>query len=84
MKLVLAILVLLAAAAGYLYFNPELRGQWFQGTPLAPVPEVTRLYKWQDAGGGWHVTDSPPPPGTRYELLELHPDTNVMPLVPKD
>lgn len=84
MKVALFIIVLLAAVAGYLYYNPELRREWFEGTPLAPAPTVTHLYKWQDETGAWHVTDTPPPSGTRYERLELHSDTNVMPLYPRD
>lgn len=84
MKFVIIIIVLLGLVAGYLYYNPEQRREWFDGTPLAPAATVTYLYKWQDSTGAWHVTDEPPPHGTQYELLELHSDTNIMPLAPRD
>lgn len=82
MKPLLAVLVLAALAAGYLFWHPELRRDWFEGTLLAPSP-VTAVYKWRDDSGAWQITSEPPPAGITYERLEYHRDTNIMPLAPR-
>lgn len=84
LKSLVIILLILAAAGGYLYLHPEVWQKWVKDTPLEPPPTVTHLYKWRDDNGQWQVTDRPPPPGIEYEKLIYHSDTNVMPLVPKD
>ena len=81
MNKLLLILVLGAIGIGvYLYLHPDKAGEWLQGTPLAPEPEITRVYQWRDAQGGWRVTDRPPPAGIEYELKEYRADVNVLPL----
>lgn len=82
MKLLIVILVIAVLVGGYLYWQPELRRDWFTGTPLAP-PAATQVYKWRDASGAWQITDAPPPAGIAYERLEYRSDTNIMPLAPK-
>ena len=78
------ILVLGAIGVGiYLYLNPDKAGDWLQGTPLAPEPEITRVYQWRDAQGSWRITDQPPPAGIDYELKEYRADVNVLPLPPQ-
>jgi len=83
MKKALAVLALLLAAGAYLYYDAGLRALLFEGTPLAPAPAVTHVYKWRDAEGQWQITDRPPPAGFPYEALEYREDVNVMPLVPR-
>ena len=83
MNKLLLILVLGAVGAGvYLYLHPDKAGEWLQGTPLAPEPEITRVYQWRDAQGNWRITDEPPPAGIDYELKEYRADVNVLPLPP--
>jgi len=45
------------------------------GTPATAAP---KLYRWTDAKGRLTVTDQPPAAGD-YEVLQYHPDTNVLP-----
>ena len=85
--LVVVVLVAVAAGAYYVYRNPALVIPLFEGTPLeSTVRETlgtTRVYKWRDADGNWHITDEPPPEGTKFEKLEYQNDVNVVPSVPK-
>lgn len=82
-KLFLIIILLAAVGGGYFYLQPEVAKRWLKDTPLAPGPEITRVYKWQDAQGYWHVTDEPPPTGVEYEVTEYRDDVNVLPLPPQ-
>jgi len=85
MKFVVILLLIIAVmVAGWLYLDEDARREWLADTPLAPVAEVTVVYKWQDERGDWKITDEPPPAGIEYERLEYHSDTNVMPLAPRD
>ena len=76
--------VLTGAAGVYLYLvHPHAVREWLQDTPFAlDTPERT-LYRWRDAEGGVQIADRPPPPGTPYERVQVDPDANVMPLVPR-
>jgi hypothetical protein len=76
------VLGLVAAGAYYVYLNQDAAREWLRGTPLQLEPSVTRLYKWQDAQGRWHVTDQLPPSGTTYTSLEYTDDVNVLPVPP--
>lgn len=38
------------------------------------------VYKWRDEQGSWQFGNEPPQ-GVAYELLELDPDTNVLPAI---
>lgn len=81
MSKLLTIVVLAALGVGiYLYLHPKQAEQWLEGTPLAPEPEITRVYQWQDTQGGWRITDEPPAAGVEYELKEYRADVNVLPL----
>jgi hypothetical protein len=81
----LLIPLLLAAGGGYVYmFERDRAVEALRGTPLAIEPNVTRAYKWRDRQGGWQLSDQPPAPGIKYEVLEHRSDENVMPLVPRD
>lgn len=85
---VLVVIVLVAVAAGayYIYRNPTVVNPLVEGTPLERTVRealgTTRLYKWRDAKGTVHITDEPPPEGTKFEKLEYQNDANVVPSVP--
>ena len=76
--------VVAAAGAGYLYYDRELAAKLLKGTPFAPAPRVTTVYKWQDTEGNWQITDRAPTGEIAYEVLQYDSDTNVMPLVPRE
>jgi len=84
--LVVIVLVAVAAAAYTIYRNPAVVNPLVEGTPLErPVRDAlgtTRLYRWRDAKGTVHITDQPPPEGTKFETLEYQNDANVVPSVP--
>jgi hypothetical protein len=83
-------MVLVAVAAGsyYIYRNPTVVSSLVEGTPLENTVRetlgTTRLYKWRDAEGTVHITDKPPPEGTKFEKLEYQNDANVVPSLPKN
>ena len=85
--LVVVVLVAVAAGAYYIFRNPAMVTSLVEGTPLeSTVRETlgtTRVYKWRDNDGNWHITDEPPPEGTKFEKLEYQNDANVVPSVPK-
>lgn len=78
MKTILIWLILIVLGAAVLfYFKPELfeRVRDLSGT----APTSSTVYKWQDDQGVWHVTDTPPPAGVRYQEQQYLHDTNVLP-----
>ena len=83
MKIFVLVLLILAAAGGYLYLHPDVMHPLLQGTPLDPPPVETKLYKWRDATGQWQVTDTPPGGGIKYEILHYRTDVNVIPALPE-
>ena len=92
MKILVLVILLLAAAGGYLYLHPEVMEPLLRatplepllrGTPLEPPPAETTLYKWRDANGQWQVSDDPPGGGVKYEILHYRSDVNVIPALPK-
>ena len=83
MKLLVAGAFVAAAAGAYLYTNSELVARWLRLTPFEREPVATRLYKWKDDEGQWHVTDKPPPAGTDHETLDYRGDVNILPLPPQ-
>ena len=81
MKKALFIIVLIASAAVvYIYNDPELRAYFDRktGAVLKDVKQTT-LYKWQNKQGQWQLSSDPPPAGTKYEVVEINSDTNVVP-----
>jgi hypothetical protein len=79
------LLIALVAAAAYAVHlhDPGALRRWLSGTPLAPAPSVTQVYKWRDVSGGWHITDAPPAAGIAYERIEYRGDVNVLPIAPE-
>ena len=79
MKTILFWLILIVLGAAVLfYFKPELfeHVREFAG---GSSDTSSTVYKWQDEKGVWHVTDTPPPEGTRYQEQQYLHDTNVLP-----
>lgn len=79
------LLAILAAGAGlWFYTHPDTaRGL----TDLLPLTgsslKTDRLYKWRNDRGEWQVTDTQPPAGTAYEMLDYREDVNVLPVPPQ-
>ena len=73
----------LGAGAVYVSLHPEELPDWAARTKLGRELQATTVYRWQDADGGWHVSDQPPPPGTSFEAERYTRDTNVLPLAAK-
>ncbi len=70
--------------AGYYYLHPEALPEWAARTPLGHDLQTTTVYKWQDAKGGWHITNQPPPSGVSYSIEKYAHDTNVVPPLVKE
>ena len=79
MKIYVLVILVAAAAGGYLYLHPEVTRPLLQGTPMELPPAETKLYKWRDATGQWQVSDTPPGGGIKYEVLHYRSDANVVP-----
>ncbi len=90
-KRVLSITLLLIIFGFILYQSPTLRNAVYSGLPQGIIQKIehfypkifhdkTRpLYKWKNNNGQWIVSDTPPKKGIDYEILQYHPDTNVIP-----
>ena len=83
MKILALVILIAAAAGGYLYLHPDVIHPLLQGTPLEPQPAETKLYKWRDATGQWQVSGTPPGDGIKYEILQYRSDVNVVPALPE-
>ena len=71
-------LLLLSAAAAWWYFAPDTLPALVRAQlPVAPKSNPV-LYKWRDAKGGLHVTDTPPA-DRPYETVRYDPNANVLP-----
>jgi hypothetical protein len=75
---VVIVLIALAAAGAWWYLAPQsLPG--FVRTHLPASPRANPpLYKWRDAQGRVHVTDTPPT-DRPYQTLRFDPNANVLP-----
>ncbi len=57
--------------------------------PSLPMPssdsigngDNVKFYKWQDAQGQWHMSNTPPPDGINAKQLVINPNANVLPAV---
>ncbi len=76
-----AILALIAVGwlATHYYLHPDELPEWAARTPVGRELQTTTVYKWQDAKGGWHITNKPPAAGTKYQVDHYSHDTNVLP-----
>lgn len=76
----LIVLIAIAASAAWWYFAPDsLPAPLKALVPASPKANPV-LYKWRDAKGRLHVTDTPPT-DRPYETLKYNRDTNVVPSV---
>jgi hypothetical protein len=76
-----ALTILLIAGGVYLYNTPEYR-VWLERKSDQMLPDAVthhKMYRWRDAKGQWQLSDKPPADGTKYEIVEYHKDTNVIP-----
>ena len=77
-SILLFLLALLASGAAWWYFAPDSLPSVVKSyLPAAPNATST-LYKWRDAQGHLHYTDTPPP-DRPYELVRYNPNANVLP-----
>jgi len=77
------LLVLLLAAGIYIYLDPELKSQLLNRASGLSQSGTVQAYKWRNPRGEWQITDTPPPEGVAYELLEHHSDENILPVPPQ-
>ena len=84
MKLIVILFLLALCALGVLlYQDPDLVKHWVKDSGFVDTPEVTRVYRWQDAEGKWHITDAKPPKGTEFTVQSYRSDENIVPLPPQ-
>lgn len=75
------LLVLVLMAGGVLLYwrtYPASAPVWLRDMAPALFVTRTKLYRWQDEAGNWHVSDTPPE-GRDYEVVEYRSDANTMP-----
>ncbi len=82
---ILAILVAICAIVlgVYYYLEPDQVRGWLREADLIEAPEVTRVYKWRDKQGNWHVSNAPPAKDQAVEVRDYRSDQNIMPLPPQ-
>lgn len=83
MRFAWLLVFLLFAAGVYIYLNPELKSQLLNQTSSLGKSSTVQAYKWRNARGEWQITDTLPPEGVAYELLEHHSNENVLPVPPQ-
>ncbi len=84
MKILLALVAICAIALGvYYYLEPDRVRGWLKDADLVRAPETTRVYKWQDKQGNWHISNTPPSEQAAVEVQDYRSDQNIMPLPPQ-
>lgn len=67
---------------GYLiYQDPQWRA-FFERQTQQVLPDAAAqqtLYRWRDQHGQWQLSDKPPSAGIKYETVQIHKDTNIIP-----
>ena len=82
--LLLVLLAFAAAGGAWWYFAPQSMPGWLARKIPSSPSLGPPLYKWRDAQGRLHVTDTPPA-DRPYETVRYDPNTNVVPgASPKD
>lgn len=81
--LALAILALALLLGAYYYLQPDQANALLKKAGIASTPETTRVYKWRDDQGNWHVSGTPPPDGIKAEIKDYRSDENVLPVPPQ-
>lgn len=82
MKKAILIILGVIVVAGYMgYQDPQVRS-WFvrQTTHVLPKSATEQtVYRWRDAHGEWHVSDTPPDNGIKYQTVRYPTNANVIP-----
>lgn len=77
-------LILLLAGGTFLYLKPDFRNRLGSSVSGMVTPVSTsRVYQWRNDKGEWQLTDSLPPEGVAYKVLEHRTDENVLPRPPQ-
>jgi len=74
----LLLLLILAGAAAWWYLAPDTLPAFVKTRLPASPKSNPLLYKWRDAKGGLHITDTPPA-DRPYETIRYDPNANVLP-----
>jgi len=74
----LILLALLAGAGAWWYFAPDTLPAFVRAQLPASPKSAPALYKWRDAKGHVHYTDTPPADRS-YETVRYDPNANVLP-----
>ena len=72
------LLMLCGAGAIWWYLAPDTLPAFVKAQLPASPKSNPVLYKWRDAKGGVHVTDTPPA-DRPYETVRYDPNANVLP-----
>lgn len=73
--------IILAITGIIIYQNPEYRA-WFERQSNEVLPNTVthnKVYRWRNNNGQWQLSDKPPAAGIKYEVVEYHKETNVIP-----
>lgn len=76
----LLLMGLVAATLAWWYIAPQTMPDVLRGALPASPRAAPVLYRWRDAKGGVHVTDTPPA-DRPYEAVRYDPNVNVVPSV---
>ena len=76
----LGLIVAIAALGGWWYVAPDTLPDFVKHQLPVSAKSNPTLYRWKDAKGGVHVTDTPPT-DRPFDTLHYDPNTNVVPTV---
>jgi len=71
------LVIIVAVVGGLAWFDKDFRAMLLQTTGVTPTK--TKVYKWQDNKGKWHISNTPPAKGIPYTEQEYLDNTNVVP-----
>lgn len=74
----LALVLLTGGTLFYWRHYPASAPGWLRDMAPALFVTRTKLYRWQDESGDWHVSDAPPA-DREYEAVEYRSDANTVP-----
>ena len=79
-KILLVLIVLLAAGAAFVRYFPDEVKPLIDGTPLEKLTGTSKpVYQWRDGNGVLQVTGEPPPDGVPFEVKQYALDANLIP-----
>ncbi len=83
---IIVTLWIFGGAAITLWWSSDLREQSIDLLDQAGIykqKKVFYVYKWRAANGSWQYTQTLPPEGVDYEVVEARTDVNVLPRNPR-